>query len=374
MSALAQVSNNPTIKLWMYKEAYKVKWILGQKKTESQVSGLVSIQMTHQSIALAYALAEKPANIPHFGAEYYEKLGDFTPEIRNFVEKNNLKGLSCSIVVPEQDYSLNLVDTPNVAQEEMDRALQWLVREYINFPMTDAVMDAFQLPLPRARDNAKMSYVAVIRKNIIPKLEGTLKSTGLSLKYIDIPELVLRNIAVLHPAESKGVIFIYLHPWGGKLILCRQGIIFMARSIDFRLEPLNQNAVLDDATKPLLEFISLEIQRSLDYASTTFRQTVAASILLSPTVLNQELIASYLKSNTGMEVHAMDLTAVLNLDQPLTKEKQAQCLMAIGGVLRSDSGLDLGNAAAIAAKRKEVQEVKKVSEQVKTTNDAGQNK
>lgn len=344
-----------------------MKWILGQKKEESQAVGLVGIHITARGVAMAYALSEEPGITPHFRAEYYEKLDDFAPEIQRFVFENKLETLPCNYVIAEQDYTLNLVDTPNVTQEEMDRALQWLVREYINYPVTEAIMDGFTLPLPRARDNVKMSYVAVIRKSLLPRIEDLIKRTGLELKTIDIPELVLRNIAHLHPAESKGVVFIYLHPWGGKLMVCRGGLIYITRSLDLRLEVLQKNSIKDEKTQPVLEQLSLEIQRSLDYSSTTFRQSVVTSILLSPTLLNQELIGEYLKESLGMEVHLMDLGKLLPFDQAVSMVRQADCLMAIGAVLRENEKIDVSKAIIKGTSTKENKDTGKGKELNKET-------
>lgn len=272
---------------------------------------------------------------PRINAQHYPATEDNTSLLRKYVTEQGLEGMSCCYVLNSQDYILTLVDTPNVTKEEMNRALQWVIREMISYPLNEAIMDSFQLPLARARDGANLSYVTVIRKTLVQKIETMIGLSGLKLKYIDIPELALRNIAHLFPEENKGILFVYLFPEGGKLIVCREGNIYIARSLDLRLEPLIGN-VESPESKALLEQLSLEIQRSLDYASTTFRQQIVNSVLVAPSVFNQSAIQSFLKTVLGIEVQNLDLASLISVSDALTPEEQAKSLPAIGGALRKE--------------------------------------
>lgn len=303
-------------------------------KSEKQNEGLVGIHITQTGIAMAYVLSES-ATIPHIQGQKYQNSTDFATVLGDFVKTNDLNHATANYVIPSPEITLTLVDTPNVPREEMNNAMQWLVREIINYPITEAVLDSFEVPIARARDNTRMSYVAIMRKILIPKIETLVKSSGLTLKYIDIPELVLRNIACLHPEEPKGILFVYLTPTGGKLILCKEGKVYIARSIELKLDSLKNDVFESNEAKMTIEQLSLEIQRSLDYSASLFRLSIANSLLLAPTVLNPTLIQENLKSALGLNVNILDLNEVLSFETSPDFIEQANCLLAIASVLRN---------------------------------------
>jgi MSHA biogenesis protein MshI len=311
-------------------------WIFGTRKKVELSPGLVGLHITPKGISMAATTPEKiggAAEMPRIQAQAYYATADNIPVLRKFVLDNNFEQATCNYVLQSQEYNLTLIDTPNVTPDEMSRALQWLVREFINFPVNEAVFDQFEIPVPRARDNMKMSYVSVMRKSLIPKVRDLLSQVGLHLKVIDIPELALSNIAALHPEGKKGTILVYLNPWGGKLIICRDGMVYIARSIELRLDVLI-NAEDSEEKKVVLEQLSLEIQRSLDYSNLTFKQQIANSILLAPTVLNQAVIKEFLHQTQGIEIHTLNLAELVSFETPISAEDQAHCLIAIGALLR----------------------------------------
>lgn len=189
-------------------------WIKKEKKVHRP--GLVGIHPTPQGIAIAYLDPLRSQEKPYIEAYSYQMTEDLSSAIRRFVVEHALEDVDCCYVLPSSDYTLTMVDTPNVAQTEKNSALQWLVREVINFPIEDALLDSFELPLPRSHDNVRLTYVIVVRRSIVPHTENLIHSSGLTLKYIDIPELMLRNIAFHHPEEAKGLVVLQLFGSGGR--------------------------------------------------------------------------------------------------------------------------------------------------------------
>jgi len=307
-------------------------WV-GRKKQVKR-KGLIGVNVSPKGIAMAYLGSGNEGNgIPKIEAYSYVPTEEFLPALRRFVFENDLEGVACNYVLPGPDYTLTLIDTPNVAPNEVKRAMQWLVREMINFPIEEAAMDSFAVPIPRARDNAKLSYVTVIRRTVIPAIEALIKPTGLSLQYVDIPELALRNLVSRYPEEVRGLAFIQLYPLGGRLIICKGGNVFSARFFDIRLDIL-QNPPAGTDVAPILEQLALEVQRSLDYFTSTFRQVLVSSLLLAPSVFDNEMIKQALQNALGTKTNCLDLNEILRFETPMSKEDQTRCLLAIGGALR----------------------------------------
>lgn len=312
-----------------------MKWMRRQPKT-TITQGLVGIHFAPEGISMACHVDMKDQERPFIKAVFFNETRtdlEKSQLLRKFVVDNQLEKMNCNVVLTNKDYSLTLVDRPNVDPKEMNQALQWLVRESIDFPIEEAVLDSFEVPLPRVRDNTKVSYIAVIRRSLLQPIQSLISQAGLILKYIDIPELALRNLVVQSPNGSQGQLLVYLNATGGKLMICREGNIYLIRNVDLNLAALEIGKPESDASSTLEE-VALEIQRSLDFCQSYFRQPIVGSILLLPTLLHVELILRSLKSSLGVEINHLDLTKHLNFQQPITQPELANNLLAIGAGLR----------------------------------------
>jgi MSHA biogenesis protein MshI len=311
-----------------------VKWFFGSQKKEQKPKGVVGVNMTLEGISMTYSKV-----IPDIEAFEYIAHPHWTERqqaLNKFVAQRGLLGVDCNYVLGSSDYILTLVDTPNVPQEEMVRAIPWLVRDMINFSIEEAVFDYFELPLPRTRDNIKMSYVITAKKSSIERIESLIKSSGLILKSIDIPEVAVRNMASRYPSEEGAQVFIQLSPTGGKVIVCCKGMISMIRSFNLNMNPLLATGESSEHTG-IYDHLALEIQRSLDYSSSTFNQAAVNYILLMPSVLDDASILSYLTSALGVEIQLLELDQLLKFKRPISGQEQGQNLIAVGAVLRDES-------------------------------------
>jgi len=311
-----------------------VKWIFGGKKQQAvQKSGRVGVYCTSDGIAMAYITEEQ--EIPLLKAQAYQQADSPSKKqvaLSTFVKQQSLEGLECIYVLQNEEYTLSLVETPNAPPTEMQNAFKWLAQEAITTSIDKSVIDYFELPLRRARDSVKMSYISIMQRAVIPQVEAILNDSKLILTTINLPEFAIRNLADLQPSSKKGVILVSLTANGGKLIIYKAGMILLCRSIDFKAEGSQADI---HPESPMLEQVALEIQRSIDYSSNIFRQTVANTIYLMPTLMNLEHVTPYLKSALGLEVEQFDLsTSTLKSEKPLTLLEQAQCLMAIGAAVK----------------------------------------
>lgn len=317
-------------------EVIGVKWIFNRGTTKSQLKGLVGVHETPDNLSVAYGAPNESNKmvIKAFTSQAASNREAKQTIIKRFVMEHQLQGLPSCYVLSANEYSLNLVDAPAVKTDEIPLALRWVLRDLVSFPIEEAIIDTFELPFPRARDNAKMLYAVAIRKTIIPTIESLIEGSGLVLKYIDIPELVLRNILNQDPRYLNGGAFIQLNAHGGKLILCKNLQICMTRSFEQKLEELLETSTGN--TEKALESFELEIQRSFDYLNSVFRQSISNALLLSALGMKQELIQKALKSALGAEVNFLKLSEILTLEQPMTELEEVQCLLAIGAAIREE--------------------------------------
>lgn len=260
--------------------------------------------------------------------------------LSQFVLDNKCQGVPCSFVLRTHDYILSLVDAPPVPSDELAQALRWSMADAINFPIEKAVIEAFEIPVFRVRDNVKLAYAVVSQKSVLDEIEHWVQGAGLELESIDIPELVFRDLISLYPDTAENLVGLFLIPEGGKLIVTRDNQIYIARKIELDFKNLveKETKAGESSDKDILENLAIEIHRSQDYVNTNFRSMSKNSIVILPTILEVDLIKSSLKEFLGLEVDSLNLNTVLNFRTKLSLADQAKSLLAIGASLRHVGG------------------------------------
>lgn len=142
------------------------------------------------------------------------------PVLQRFVRQRELRRVPCTGLLRHGDYSLILVDTPDVPPSEIRAAMRWQVKEMIDFHIDDAVIDVFEVPERDDRSTRRL-YAVVARRSKITQLIDLMALVGLNLGVIDIPELALRNLAARLPEDQGGVAMISFERGHGLITVTR---------------------------------------------------------------------------------------------------------------------------------------------------------
>ncbi len=303
-----------------------------QAPVQVAAEGFVGIYETPKSLSVAYGVSD--GSVVTIKAQFFQSLslgdtGIKEVALQRFVKTHHLEGVSCAYVLGAGEYSLYLVESPAVPIQERSQAVSWLVRDLVNFPIEEAVIDTFELPFSRARDNLNMLYAVVMRKSQMADIEGFMNGSGLVLTHIDIPELALKNIVNLDPKYKEGCAFIQLHAQGGRLILLQNNSICMIRSFDLSLDDL-----VSPTGATALESLCLEIQRSFDYVNSMFRKNISNAVVFAKTSVDISMIQEAVKNTLGFEVNIFDFSEKIKAENPLSDEERIECLCAIGTLLK----------------------------------------
>jgi len=273
-------------------------------------------------------------------------------------------------VLPDGSYQLLLVEVPNVPAKEINSAARWQIKDLLDFPVDDTVVQLFEMPEQSTRDSKPMAYAVATRRSSIEKHAELLHGAGFPLDTIDIPELCTRNIATLLPQDADGVAFFHFTETHGILTVTRQGVLYLVRRIDIGRRAIksasNVNFREDDfnvdlAVSSVLEFeespddhegfsgftanstqtelvsaIVLEIQRSLDFYESHFAYGPPSELVLSP---GSDIggLARSLSEQLGVSVSNLDLNKLFHIQSALSPVGQGACLLAVGAALRSAS-------------------------------------
>ena len=234
-----------------------------------------------------------------------------------------------SALLHPNDYQLLMVEAPEVPSSELKAAIRWRIRDLIDFHIDDAALDVFDTPPSGARGVQEHLYTVVTRTALVKEKVDAMQNAGAQLEIIDIPELALRNIAARLEQDAAGQALLYFGPERGLITLTRDATLYLARSLDIGYKHLAD-------TPDLVDRLALEMQRSMDYYDRHFQQAPMSTITLCPAPVALPMIADQLNQQTGIEVHSLEMSELVDSSAPVDDELFAHCLLAIGAALRSD--------------------------------------
>ena len=225
-----------------------------------------------------------------------------------------------------------LTEAPDVPVEELRAAMRWRVKDLIDFHINDATLDVFDVPGERVAGRARQMYAVAARSAVIQKRVDQLDTAGINLQVIDIIELAQRNLAALLPEDARGVVLLSFTAGAGLLTITKQGELYLSRNLDIGLDALTQAENPSD----YFDRIVLEIQRSLDYYDSHFRQPPLVGLVLTPMSRPVPGLEEHLRANLSMNVSIMDLTQLMDFRSEFDPATRTRCLITIAAALRRE--------------------------------------
>ena len=308
--------------------------MFGLLKRGTTAKGRIGLAFNGAQVAVAV--------VSHQGAsavlERCERLpvdaADGAEAIKAALRAAGLPRLPVSIVLRPADYQLALVEAPDVPPAELRAAMRWRLKDAIDFPVEDAVIDVFDVPAQNRSRQGRMVYAVAARRSAVAGYSAALAAVP-TFDVIDVPELCLRNLASALPEAGGGVALLYLGETAATVVLIRGTTFYLARQMS--LSAALPRAAGGDAGRSLdSAAIVLELQRSLDYYERHFDQPPITRIVISPGGPQAQVLAAQLSRETGLDVTILDLNSVLRCTQPLDPAIQEGCVMAVGAALREE--------------------------------------
>lgn len=253
--------------------------------------------------------------------------------IRRLADRGVATRFHVTTLLDRKDYHLLLVEAPDVRPEELRAAVRWRIKDLIGFHVDDAVIDVFEIPDQRHANRNRMMYAVAARARRVTERADLVESAGLSAEIVDIPEMAIRNLAMLIPEENRGLALIHLDDAGGIITISRQGTLYLTRRLDTTARELQ--LAQGPQLVALCEGVLLEMQRSLDYYESHFPHGPVAAIAMTPTAAATPL-AQYLPEQLETPVLKPALEELLEFDEPPGTLDGADVL-AIGAALRQES-------------------------------------
>lgn len=316
---------------------------LAAKRVDTR--NLVGIGMTDEVFALACLSrdGEDAFTLSHTAFAAYESIEQLAQQLQQWVQAYHLKNKLTNFALGPHQFSFVLTEAPEVQDNELLTAMRWKIKELLDLDPEETVIDCLPIPGQKQRGRQPMAYVIAADIDVLKSYAGIVEQSELSLRSIDIPAMVQRNIASLLPEDKQGVALLNLYQRTGLLTLTRQGEVYLARDLEvgygnFAREAPEESGLqlegLPPATQATLDAIVLEVQRSIDYYERYFAQPPVHSLVIAPLPIEVSGMVEYIASQLGLQVRELDLSVLLGLQESMTREQQAYCLSAIGAALR----------------------------------------
>ena len=308
--------------------AEKITRILRGSHRQNQIVG---VDFTPEGIAFAHIqrLATQQPLLAHCDFLPLEPGIEPAEILRARLIKLGLQRVPGNLVMPAGNYQLILGEAPKVPQEELAEALRWRVKDLVQFPIAEAVIDGFFLPEDSARGGNRMAYAVVAQHKQVEAQVNLARATGLELKNIDISELTLRNLAETCCDTKRGVAIVKLQQGGGSLQIIRDGNLYLSRQFS-----LAYNAgLLDDLPG---DSLVLELQRSLDYFERQMRQVPPSHVYLCGENVTADKITPEIRNSVAVSINLLNLENGLQIADSIPEHSLSLCLHAIGAALRQD--------------------------------------
>jgi MSHA biogenesis protein MshI len=293
---------------------------------------MLGVEFAAEGVALAH-IRRLPTQQPLLvNSEFIpaDKGSDAAEILRGRLTKLGLQKVPCNIAMSNGTYQMLLGEAPKVPSEELAEALRWRVKDLIQFPIAEAILDAFLLPEDSARGTSRMSYAVVAQRNLVTALIAHAKAAQLNLQSIDIAELCLRNVAQACCDTKRGVALVKMGQGGGSLQIIRDGNLYLSRQFSLAYN----GGLLDDLPG---EALVLELQRSLDYFERQMRQTPPSHVYLCGENVTPDKLTPEIRNSLAVKIELLNIEAGVQLGENIQEHSLPLCLLALGAALREDA-------------------------------------
>ena len=203
-------------------------------KKKNRGQGTNALVLSEEGIAHA-CIIQDAGQTPRLKSFHYtavENKAELSAKLKKVIQDNNLQACSIFTTLLTSDYNLEMLEKPEVAEDELHQAVRWKIKDSLTFDVNNAIIDVFEIPDLRERGRTPLVYVAAADKDLIKQRVKTLEEQNLKIESIDIAELAMRNIAALLPEDQHGVALLKLEGTHGLMTLTQDSSLFLTRTID----------------------------------------------------------------------------------------------------------------------------------------------
>ena len=249
--------------------------------------------------------------------------------------RTGLQRARVNLLLEGGDYQILPLDVPEVQPEEVAAAMRWRVKDMIDFAPEEASIGCLLVPTAADSSRTQQALVVVSRRETIAGWITRSRAARLDVQSIDVPELALRNLALLAAGESACAL-LHVGLERTTLVIVWRGELCSLRRFDLRASQyLDASPEGRDA---LVERLGHDVQRSSD----SFERQFYAAALGRLWVTQEQAglaLAAPLAGHITLQVRPLVLREWIEIDAqtPLMDVAAGVDLIpAIGAALREE--------------------------------------
>lgn len=260
-------------------------------------------------------------------------LAEWQSTLSHFVKEHELSNSEATIVFSTKKYQMLQTDRPAIPDDELAQALQWSIKDLV-MTQEEVVVDYFDIPSQTTGAN-KVNVVAIPKAELFAVCQGVMES-GLVVKRVTVEEVATCELT---PDDQDAYVTMIQSP-GAEVCLniVKEGRLYFSRRIR-GYEKINSFTEME-LQMGVVESLSVELQRSMDFFESQLRQAPVKKILLSLDTEHQDQVVKLVKE--AMLVDTEVLVPVIKKAEGLRFEEASYA--AIGAALSRDEVLNSENA------------------------------
>lgn len=300
-----------------------------------KVEGLVGLSVNDSSITLAHVSRRRDELLlERCLRESVSKSGAVKDSLARIVDEQGLKGAACNYVLGPADYNIYLVEAPQVEADEISSAVRWKIKDLLDMPVEEAMIDVFPVPEGAIQGRNKMLYAVASSRPRLEQIVANVTRSGLDLHTIDIPEMAMRNISTRFLDDRNGLAFLSLKQHGSVLNISCEGQIYLTRRIN---TPVASDVLKQNDWEMVRDRLVLEIQRSLDYVESQMGLSAINQIMIAPRETDTEAMMNALADGLASPVGVVDLVHEMPSAEGIGADVKSASTIEIGAALRIDN-------------------------------------
>jgi MSHA biogenesis protein MshI len=306
--------------------------------TKRKEPGWLAINLQPQRIDVVHVVRESGRKPRLASFDSFRKEGSDVEALTRLRRSLGLQRYRCTTLIDSSAYQFLQLEAPQVQPGELKAAMRWRIKELLEFPVEQAVVDVLDIPLDGAPPGRPHLMFAVgARSKVVGDQVQAFQQAGIPLEVIDVAEMAQRNVAALFEQPGRGLALLAFNERGGLLTFTHSGELFALRRIDIPAQAMAEGD--QERRIQLFERVGLELQRSLDNFDRQFSH-ISLQRLLVCSPPGAAGLLDYLKQNLYLPVEEGDLGTVLDTSQAAkfrTAAEQWQYLSAVGIALREQA-------------------------------------
>ena len=241
------------------------------------------------------------------------------------LQHTRLEARRCRWILLPDQYQLLITDQLPLPWDEMAQAMRWKVKDLLEYPLEDVVLDLFPIPPFGTKKQQKKAGVVVARKSWIETMLTYFEEAFLLVETIDVADLALCHI-IEYCAKTPTVALLHIEPQMGKLLIWHEGNVYLIRQLAWHHRIGNAQD-----TQLLLETLLEELQRSFHYCEAELKLGPIRQLLLTPNE-NAEVTVNFLRQHLSVPVIYPDFNDIFHSKASLPTSVQQELLYSMGGV------------------------------------------